>query len=217
VVAFLGIPPFIATLGMMSITIGMAFLFTNGAQVPRAETPFHPDVQQLRDVLGWKYPPGFSSVVSTGFLVMVTLALLAAFFLHTSPHGRRLMALGGSEEAARHAGVRIARIKLFVYVASSLTAGIAGLFYVAYYGGANSDVGRGMELSIIAAAVVGGVSLSGGKGSPLGALVGALIVQLLGAGMVFMGYPQAHSQVAQGVFIILAIVVDRLIGRKVRR
>lgn len=213
IVAFLEVPPFIVTLGMMSVTIGVAFLLTNGAQVPRAEAPFHPDVQALRDALAWKYPPGVDSIISSGVLVMLALALKAAFFLHGTPVGRHLAALGGSEEATRHAGVRVARVKALVYVLCSLTAGVAGLFYVAYYGGANSDVGRGMELSIIAAAVVGGVSLTGGKGSPLGALVGALIVQLLGAGMVFMGYPQANSQIAQGVFIILAIVVDRLIGR----
>jgi len=213
IIAFLGIPPFIVTLGMMSITIGLAFLLTNGAQLPRADVPFHGDVQAFRDLLAWKYPPGVNSIISTGFIVMVTLALGAAFFLHATPFGRHLAALGGSEEATRHAGVRVARVKLIVYVMSALTAGVAGLFYVAYYGGANSDVGRGMELSIIAAAVVGGVSLTGGKGSPLGALVGALIVQLLGAGMVFMGYPQANSQIAQGIFIILAIVVDRVLAR----
>lgn len=213
VVARLEIPPFIVTLGMMSVTTGTAFLLTNGAQVPRAETPFHADVQALRNILGWKYPPGATSVVSTGVLTMTALALCAAFYLHATPTGRHIAAVGGSEDAARHAGVPVARVKQLVYLLSSLAAGLAGLFYVAYYGGANSDVGRGMELSIIAAAVVGGVSLTGGKGSPLGALVGALIVQLLGAGMVFMGFPQANSQIAQGIFIVLAIVVDRVLAR----
>jgi ribose transport system permease protein len=213
IIARLEIPPFIVTLGMMSVTIGLAFLWTNGAQVPRSETPFHPDVRVFRDALAWKYPPGATSVVSTGFLTMVSLALAAAFFLHAAPLGRHVAAIGGSEEASRHAGVRVARVKQFAYLVSSLAAGVAGLFYVAYYGGANSDVGRGMELSIIAAAVVGGVSLTGGRGSPIGALIGALIVQLLGAGMVFMGFPQANSQIAQGIFIVLAIVVDRLLGR----
>ena len=213
VIAYLEIPPFIVTLGMMSVTTGLALLWTNGANVPAAGTPFHPDVKGLLGVMNWKYPPGAESVVSTGLVVMVVLALVTAFALHATPLGRHLRAVGGGEEAARHAGVRVARVKLFAYVASALTAGVAGLFYVAYYGGANSGVGPGKELSIIAAAVVGGVSLSGGKGSPLGALVGALIVQLLDGGMVFMGYPKANSQIAQGIFIILAIVVDRLLAR----
>jgi ribose transport system permease protein len=211
VISYLQIPPFIVTLGMMSVTNGLAFLLTNGANVPSVEKPFHPDVRGLLDLMAW--PRGLDSVMSTGVIAMVLLALAAGFFLHATPLGRHLLALGGSEEAARHAGVRVARVKLFAYVLSALTAGIAGLFHVAYYGGANSGVGPGKELSIIAAAVVGGVSLTGGKGSPLGAVIGALIVQLLDAGMVFMGYPKANSQIAQGIFIILAIVMDRLLAR----
>lgn len=213
IVAFLEIPPFIVTLGMMSITRGLAFLWTNGVVVPRSETPFHPDVAPFLSGMSWKYPPGVESVISTGFLTLLLLALVAAFFLQATPPGRYVLALGGSEEATRHAGVRVQRVKLLVYVVSALASGLAGLFYVAYYGGANSGVGPGYELSIIAAAVVGGVSLTGGKGSPLGALIGALIVQLLNSGMVFMGYPQANSQIAQGIFIILAIVMDRVLAR----
>ena len=209
-VAYLGIPPFIVTLGTYSITNGLAQWMTNGQNLPSEGHPFTSAGQHSLDLIDAAFGAhaGYPGI-SLGLVVMVLLSLLGAFFLAASPTGRYIHAVGGNEQAARHAGVHVRRVKLTVYSLAGVLASVSGIFYVARYGGINSGVGPGAELDIIAAAVVGGVSLQGGKGSPIGAIIGAYIITLLRDGLVFNNVPDAGAKIAVGAFIILAVVIDK--------
>ena len=112
--------------------------------------------------------------------------------------------------AGRFSGIRVDRVKLGVYVISGLTAGIAAVLALGYYGGATSGDGEGYELNVIAAAVVGGASLSGGKGSALGALLGALVIQIISTGIITLSIDQNYSKIIIGVAVIVAVVLDQV-------
>jgi ribose/xylose/arabinose/galactoside ABC-type transport system permease subunit len=124
--------------------------------------------------------------------------------------GRRVYAVGGNELASRYSGIRVDLVKLTVFIFSGLTAGIAALLALGYYGSASSGDGQGYELNVIAAAVVGGASLSGGKGSALGALLGALIIQMINSGIVILGIDQNYSQIIIGAVVIVAVLLDQV-------
>ena len=126
--------------------------------------------------------------------------------------GREIYAVGGNEEAARFSGLRTNWIKVRVYTLAGLTAGIAAMIMLGYYGAASSDAGSGYELDVIAAAVVGGASLAGGRGTALGALLGALIIQIIDNSIVLLNIDQNYSQIIIGAVIIVAVVLDRLNG-----
>jgi ribose/xylose/arabinose/galactoside ABC-type transport system permease subunit len=120
--------------------------------------------------------------------------------------------LGGNEQAALFSGLPINWVKLKVYAFSGLTAGVAAVIMLGYYGSASSDAGTGYELQVIAAAVVGGASLIGGRGTALGALLGALIIQIIDNGIVILNVDQNYSQIIIGSVIILAVLFDRING-----
>jgi ribose transport system permease protein len=141
-------------------------------------------------------------------MVLVTVA--GGIYLSQQASGRRVYAIGGNELASRYSGIRVEQVKLSVFIFSGLTAGIAALLSLGYYGGASSGDGQGYELNVIAAAVVGGASLSGGKGSALGALLGALIIQMISSGIVILGIDQNYSQIIIGAVVVLAVVLDQL-------
>jgi len=143
-------------------------------------------------------------------MVMVAVAIVGGLYLTRQTAGRRIYAIGGNELASRYSGIRVERVKLSVYIFSGLTAGIAALLSLGYYGGATSGDGQGYELNVIAAAVVGGASLSGGRGSALGALLGALIIQMITSGIIILGIDQNYSQIIIGAVVIVAVVLDQL-------
>jgi ribose transport system permease protein len=212
-IAYLRVPAFIVTLGVLGIARGVSFLVTNGEQLPSA-TRTLPDASAawLR-ALDVRFFQNTGLPLALSFLVMLALALLVAFLLVATPWGRHVVAVGGNEEAARFAGVRVERTLLSVYAVTGVCAALSGIFYVARYKGINAAVGPGEELAIIAACVVGGVSLAGGKGSPLGAVIGALIVKVLNDGLVFYQVPQAGAQIAVGAFIVVAALIDLALKR----
>jgi ribose transport system permease protein len=140
---------------------------------------------------------------------MVLVTVIGTVYLARLAVGRRIYAVGGNELASRYSGVRVERVKLSVYIISGLTAGIAALLAIGYYGSAASGDGTGYELDVIASAVVGGASLSGGKGSALGALLGALIIKMIDNGIVILGIDQNYSRIIIGAVIILAVVLDQ--------
>lgn len=218
-VAYFRVPPFIVTLGTMSIARGLALLFTGAVQVPTPDRPFHPSGEAFLRALDYHLfaTPGFAGL-NVGFVVMVLAAVLAAFALVATPWGRHIHAIGGSEEASSHAGVRVERVKCGAYVLAGMYAGVAGVFFLARWKGINSGVTQqGWELDVIAAAVVGGVSLQGGKGSPFGAVIGALIIKVLNDGLTFHSVPQEFSLIAKGALIIVAVLADQSLKRAGRR
>jgi ribose transport system permease protein len=150
-------------------------------------------------------------------LVMILVTICGWIFLSRLAAGRRVYAIGGNEVAARFSGIRVERVKLGVYVISGLSAGIAALLSLGYYGAATSGDGQGYELNVIAAAVVGGASLTGGRGTALGVVLGALVIQMISSGIVILGIDQNYSQIIIGAVVIAAVVLDNLNNWLTRR
>jgi ribose/xylose/arabinose/galactoside ABC-type transport system permease subunit len=149
--------------------------------------------------------------------VMVLVMVTGWIYLSRLAAGRRVYAIGGNELAARFSGIRVGRVKLGVYLLAGLTAGISSLLSLGYYGAATSGDGQGYELNVIAAAVVGGASLTGGRGSAVGVVLGALIIQLISSGIVILGIDQNYSQIIIGAVVIAAVVLDNFntwLGRR---
>ena len=195
----LKVHPFIITLGTMAIFRGIAFVITEGQSV--GSFP-----QSFRQIVLWETSGGLTPVP---LAVMLIMAVLGSIYLSRLAMGRKIYAVGGNEMASRFSGIRVARTKASVYVISGLTAGVAALVALGYYGSASSSDGQGYELNVIAAAVVGGASLSGGKGSALGAILGALILQMINTGIVILHIPQNYSQIIIGAVVIIAVVLDQ--------
>jgi ribose/xylose/arabinose/galactoside ABC-type transport system permease subunit len=196
----LRVHPFIITLGTMAIFRGVAFVVTKGQSIGGFPEAF-------RELIRMEVANGLSLVP---LCVMVAVAVLGGIYLSRLAAGRRIYAVGGNELASRFSGIRVERVKLSVFVFSGLTAGIAALLSLGYYGAATSGDGQGYELNVIAAAVVGGASLSGGKGSALGALLGALVIQMISSGIVILGIDQNYNQIIIGAVVILAVVFDQV-------
>jgi len=194
----LRVHPFIITLGGMAILRGIAFVVTKGQSVGGFPAG-------LRDFVRLEVGDGLSFVP---LLTMVVVTFAGWIFLSRMAAGRRVYAIGGNELAARFSGIRVERVKLGIYLLSALTAGIAALLSLGYYGAATSGDGQGYELNVIAAAVVGGASLSGGRGSALGVVLGALVIQMISSGIVILGIDQNYSQIIIGTVVIAAVVLD---------
>jgi ribose transport system permease protein len=194
----LRVHPFIITLGAMAILRGIAFVVTKGQSIGGFPPAF-------REIVRHEVGNGLSFVP---LAVMLVVTLAGAIYLSRLAAGRRVYAIGGNELAARFSGIRVERVKLGVYFLSGLTAGIAALLSLGYYGAATSGDGQGYELNVIAAAVVGGASLTGGRGTALGAVLGALVIQMISSGIVILGIDQNYSQIIIGSVVIAAVVLD---------
>ncbi|HEX3729560.1 MAG TPA: ABC transporter permease [Opitutaceae bacterium] len=196
----LKVHPFIITLGAMAILRGIAFVATTGQSIGGFPAEF-------RGLVRHEVGPGLSLVP-----LLVTLVVLLAGWicLGRLALGRWIYAVGGNELAARFSGIRVERVKLAVYVFSGLSAGIAALLSLGYYGAATSGDGEGYELNVIAAAVVGGASLLGGRGSALGVVLGALVIQMISSGIIILGIDQNYSQIIIGTVVIAAVVLDNV-------
>jgi ribose/xylose/arabinose/galactoside ABC-type transport system permease subunit len=192
--------PFIITLGTMAIYRGIAFVSTNGQSIGDFPQSFRDFVRQ--GVIG--------DLSLVPLIVMVLVCVVGGIFLARMTIGRRIYAIGGNETASRYSGIRVGRIKLLAYTISGLTAGIGAVLALGYYGAGSSGDGQGYELTVIAAAVVGGASLVGGKGSALGAVLGAVILQMISTGMIILGIPQNYSQIVTGAVVITAVLLDQL-------
>ncbi|HVU15586.1 MAG TPA: ABC transporter permease [Candidatus Didemnitutus sp.] len=203
----LRVHPFIVTLGAMAILRGIAFVVTRGQSVGGFPTAF-------RGMIGWTTASGLS-LVPLGVMIVVTV--VGWIFLSRLAAGRRVYAIGGNELASRFSGIGVERVKIGVYVISGLSAGVAALLALGYYGSASSGDGQGYELNVIAAAVVGGASLTGGRGTALGAVLGALVIQMISSGIVILGIDQNYSQIIIGSVVIAAVVLDNLNGWLARR
>lgn len=195
----LRVHPFIITLGTMAVFRGVAFVATKGQSVGGFPEAF-------RNIVRWEVG---NHLMIVPLLVMVAVAVAGGVYLSRLAAGRRIYAVGGNELASRYSGIRVERVKLGVFIVSGLTAGIAALLSVGYYGAATSADGTGYELDVIAAAVVGGASLSGGRGSAFGALLGALVIQMISTGIVILGIDQNYSRIIIGSVVILAVVLDQ--------
>jgi len=199
-IALFRVHPFIITLGTMAIYRGIAFVQTSGQSIGGFPEAF-------RHSIRWEIMPDLSLVP---LIVMLLVAVAGGILLAKTTFGRRIYAIGGNEIASRFSGIRVARVKLLAYTLTGLTAGIASVLALGYYGAGSSGDGQGYELNVIAAAVIGGASLMGGKGTALGALLGAIILQMISNGLVILNIPQNYSQIVIGMVVIAAVLFDRL-------
>jgi ribose/xylose/arabinose/galactoside ABC-type transport system permease subunit len=197
-IARFAIPPFIVTLSMMTICRGLVFIITGG--FTEGELPAH---------FGW-IGRGHIWILPTPVLIMVFLFASGHLLLQQTAFGRHIYALGGSEEASRLSGIRVQRTKILVYSLNGLLAGLAGVTLAARLGAGAPASGLGYELDVIAAVVVGGTSLSGGRGSVLGTLAGTMFIGVLNNGLNLANVDPYTQKVALGVVILAAVWFDQV-------
>lgn len=201
----LNVAPFIATLGMLYVVRGAALLVNNGSTF--ADLEGNPALGNTGfEFLG----NGTILGLSVPVWIMLVLAALTIFIARKTPLGRRIYAIGGNEQAARFSGIRTHRVKLFVYTFSGFCAAIVGLVITAQLQTAHPLTGETYELNAIAAVVLGGTALMGGRGTVFGSVVGACVISILGDGMVMCGISDFWQMVIKGLVIIFAVVIDQL-------
>lgn len=192
------LPPFVATLGMLSIARGLTMLWTGGFPITGLGTGFgHLGTGAF---LGMPMPV-WIMLTLTGIFVVVT---------QRTRFGRHLYAVGGNERAARLTGLHVSRIKIAVYTLAGALAGVAGLIVTARLDSAQPNAGLGYELDSIAAVVIGGTSLSGGRGSVWGTVLGCLIIGVLNNGLFLLNVSPFWQQVIKGLVILLAVAIDKM-------
>ena len=197
-VAALRIPSFLVTLGMLGIAVGTARWITDSAPVPILDDAFN-------NIFGTGQIGPIPSL-----LIWLGVFLAAGhFILRKTAYGRRVLATGGNESAARFSGVHTRRIKFYVLLASSTVAALAGMLYAGRLQSGRYQWGEGDELSVIAAVILGGTSLFGGYGTVVGSVLGALLVGLINNGLTLMGLEFSQQQIVRGAIIILAVALAR--------
>ncbi|MGP9538015.1 ABC transporter permease [Brachybacterium sp. AOP43-C2-M15] len=203
-VAVLGLPPFIATLAMMMVAQGLALVISGVSPIY-----FH-EVPGFQSIALGTLIPGLPNAV----LIMFVVAALAWFLLSKTILGRITVAIGSNEEAARLSGIDTRRWKLIIYVVGGLFTGVAGVVMAARLGSAQPQLGVGYELQAIAAVIIGGTSLMGGRGSIVGTLIGALIMSVLINGLRILSIQTEWQNVVLGVVIALAVFFDTLRNKR---
>ncbi len=197
VVARFKVAPFITTLGIMMIARGLAFMITGGFSI-----------YQVPKALPW-LGQGYSLGIPNTVILLVVLYVTAHIFMAHTRMGRYIYAVGGNEEAARLSGVPVKFVIVFVYIISSLAAGLGGCIQASQLDTGTPNIGLMYELYVIAAVVVGGTSLSGGSGRILGTLIGAFIISVIQNGMNLLGIESYTQQVVLGAVILGAVLLDK--------
>ena len=200
-VALIGLSPFVVTLGMLSVCRSLTYVITQG----RGQAPSGPDAAVF-DRITDSSPFGLPIAA----IYLVILAVTMGFTLRHTAWGRHVFALGGNEKAAELTGVPVRRVKVSVYVLCSLSAGLSGVLIAGWLGSAPANLATGYELKVIAAAVIGGADLAGGVGGPVGAIIGAALIEVIRNGLALAGADTYWEQAFVGTIIILAVLVDKL-------
>ncbi len=195
-IAAFQIPPFIATLGMMTIARGLAYIYSNGRPVSTLNDDFL--FIGGGDILGVPVP----------IIVFGIVIVLSHIMLNFTRFGRHVYAIGGNETAARVSGVNLGRTKVLIYTFSGLMAGLGGAVLTARVQSATPALGMGYELDAIASAIIGGTSFAGGIGTVWGTVVGALIIGVMNNGLDLLNVSPFYQQVVKGLIIIVAIIID---------
>lgn len=196
-VAFAGMPPIIVTLATMGIARGLALIYTGGYPISGLPAEFA------------FFGRGSLAGIEMPIIIMIAVFAIGYVLLSHTATGRYLYAIGGNEEATRLSGIRVSRYKMLVYVLSGTTAAIAGLILTSRLMSGQPNAGVGFELDAIAAVVLGGAAITGGRGMILGTLVGALLLGVLNNGLNLMGVSPYLQNVIKGCIILLAIYISR--------
>jgi rhamnose transport system permease protein len=198
IVAYGRVSPLIATLGTMSIYRGMIYVYARGQEITSNQLP-HWMLRGIDLRVG-----GVPVIVA----ISAAVVLAVAVFLYAFPLGRRIYAVGSNQAASAFNGLRIGRITVFAYALCGLMCGFAGLLYAARVGTVTVVLATGWELTSLAAAVIGGVSVAGGSGTVIGAAIGAVVLATIDNGLVLLGVPEFWRMFIQGSAIVLAVAVD---------
>ncbi len=209
-VAKMKIPPFIATLGMMLILKGLSLVISGTRPIYFNDTPSFPEIS-TGSLVGLVFP---SVPIPNGVLVLFVVAIVTSYILGRTVLGRYCFALGSNEEAVRLSGVNADGWKMAIYALAGAICGIAGLLIASRLNSAQPALGLGYELDAIAAVVIGGTSLSGGRGTILGTIIGALIMSVLLNGLRILSVAQEWQTVLTGVIIIAAVYADMVRRRR---
>ncbi|MCB9501032.1 MAG: ABC transporter permease [Deferribacteres bacterium] len=195
--------PFIVTLGSLLVVRGLAKGFANSMPINAGET-------WLSDLLATLPADKKWQLIPPGAWLMIILALLVAGLLRYTRLGRHIVAIGSNEQTARLCGVAVERVKIIVYSLAGAFSGLSGLMLMSYQEQGDPTGAVGLELDVIAAVVIGGGSLSGGEGSIIGSLIGAMIMTVIRTGCQLNGWPPWVTQIVTGSVIVLAVAIDRL-------
>lgn len=191
--------PFIATLATMTIFRGLTLVYTKGNPITGLGD------NHLFQLFGRGYFLGIPVPAVTMLVIFIILFII----LHKTPFGRKTYAIGGNEKAAFISGIKVPRVKVMIYALSGLLAALAGAILTSRLNSAQPTAGTSYELDAIAAVVLGGTSLSGGKGRIVGTLIGALIIGTLNNGLNLLGVSSFYQMVVKGIVIIIAVLLDR--------
>lgn len=200
-IAYVGMPPFVVTLGALAVVRSLAMVLSGNKMIYQ----FGPDHDLLLFVGG-----GSTFGIPHPVFVLVLLALATGFAFRWARWGRHIFAIGGNEHAATLTGIPVKRVKISVYMFSALTAGITGVLEVGWLGGVTTNLGQAMELTVIAAAVIGGANLAGGTGTAFGAVIGAALIEVIRNSLILLGISTFWQGTFVGTFIIIAVMFDRL-------
>jgi ribose transport system permease protein len=206
VISGLRMMPFIVTLGMMGIARGLAKWLAGNQTVNCPDSP-------INEIMALQQPASLFPL-PIGVWIAIALALLMIVVLRQTVFGRHIFAIGSNEATARLCGIRIQSTKVLIYALAGAFFGLSGLMQLSRLTQGDPTVAVGLELDVIAAVVIGGASLSGGSGSILGSMIGALIMAVLRNGSNQMGWPNYMQEIIIGVVIIIAVAVDRLRQRR---
>ncbi len=199
-ISVLKLPPFIATLAMMLVAQGLALVISKSTPIYFTDDPSYSKISTGRIIPGLDLP--------NAVLILAVLAVLAAVLLNRTVLGRYTFSIGSNEEATALSGIDVRRWKIVIYTMAGLFTGLAGVLISARLGSAQPATGTGYELQAIAAVVIGGTSLVGGKGSIIGTVIGALIISVLNNGLQIMSIPQEWQNVILGLVILVAVYAD---------
>lgn len=199
VITFGKVAPFIATLATMTIFRGLTLVYTNG----------NPISGLTENEAFLMFGQGYFFGLPVPAVMMLIMFGILWFILHKTPLGRKTYAVGGNEKVSFIAGIKIDRIKIFAYTVTGMLCGMAGAILTSRLNSAQPTAGTGYELDAIAAVVLGGTSLSGGKGRIVGTLIGALIIGTLNNGLNILNVSSFYQQVVKGIVILLAVLMDR--------
>ncbi|MGH6924863.1 MAG: ABC transporter permease [Propylenella sp.] len=208
-IAYVGMPPFVVTLGMLSIARSLAMVASGNTTVFQ----FGPDHNKLLAVGGGSLRiPVFGDelVIAYPVIYTIVLALITGYVLLWTKFGRYVFAIGGNEQAAILTGVPVRRVKLAVYMISSLSAGLCAIVMTGWLGAVTTNLGTGMELQVIAATVIGGANLAGGSGTAFGALIGAALIEIIRNSLGLLGVNAFWQGTFIGAAILLAVLFERI-------
>ncbi len=197
-----GVPSFIVTLGLWNALRGLAQFMTNALPVPIK-------ANALLDALGGKI-----GQIPTSAIIMLVLFFVFVFVAKRTTYGRSVFAVGGNAHAAMLTGINVTRVRVLLFATSGLMAGLLGIIVAGRLSSGNSGAAQGLEFSVIAAVVVGGSSLFGGRGSMLGTLLGVLFITVIGNGLVILGVNSFFQDVVRGVLIVVAVLINMLLTRR---